>query len=60
MSSRNNQIAGRVEPDAEARPFQVMTNEAGNIRVVFHYIDCRLHANHCSWEVFQFDTRSAG
>jgi hypothetical protein len=29
----------------------MMANQAGNVRVVFHYIDRRIHANHCSWEV---------
>jgi hypothetical protein len=29
----------------------MMAHQAGNIRVVFDYIDRRFHANHCSWEL---------
>jgi hypothetical protein len=36
----------------------MMANQAGNIRVVFHYIDRRFHVNHCSWAMFQFNTGS--
>jgi hypothetical protein len=40
----HDQIAGRVQAHVEAGPFQMMANQAGNIRVIFHYIDRRLHA----------------
>jgi len=58
FSVGHDQVAGRVEPHVEAGSFQMMANQARNIRVVLHYIDRRLHATIVAGKCCDFDTKN--